>query len=307
MKKTNLSAAEKLLRAGKTKKTVFLGLRYLFLSLAALLMMYPLIWMVGASFSEEILPGISFLPANVSLLGWTEAFRMPGWGSSGGYTFFRAVWNTLQYVLPQVLFMTFSCLLVAFVIARFRFRGRKLVFALVIGTLLMPAAIFRIPLYAFWTSDGVSSLWEGSQVPFLPYLPLWAGSVFAVSSFSIFMYIQFMRSIPRDLDEAAVIDGANRFQVLWYVLMPVLKPIIITVALLLFIAGYNDYQGPLIYVVDSDRLPLAIVLKLFGKDSTNTYAHVFARAILVAAIPISIFFVAQKFFIGHDADSAIKG
>lgn len=213
----------------------------------------------------------------------------------------------MQYLIPSVVFMTGSTLLVAFVVARFRFKGRKLVFALVIGTLLMPAAIFRIPLYALWTSEAIAPLWEESTLPFIGYLPLWAGSLFAANSFSIFMYIQFMRTIPRDLDEAAYIDGANRFQVLWYVLMPVLKPIIITVGLLLLIAAYNDYQGPLIYVVDSDKLPLAIVLKLFGKDSSNTYAHIFARALLTVAIPILVFFIAQKYFIGNDADSAIKG
>jgi oligogalacturonide transport system permease protein len=302
-----LTAAQKSIRNHRIGRLAVSILKYLSLILLGFAMLYPLVWMIGASFSETIMTGISFWPESLSFLGWKEAFQLPGWGSSEGYTLFRALWNTMQYVLPEVVFGTFSTLLVAFVVARFRFKGRKIVFAVIIGTLLMPAAIFRIPLYAFWTSEGISSLWENSQSAFIPYLPLWAGSVFAVSSFSIFMYVQFMRSIPRDLDEAAAIDGANRFQVLWYVLMPVLKPIIITVALLLFIAGYNDYQGPLIYVVDSDKLPLAIVLKLFGKDSTNTYAHVFSRAILVAAIPIAIFFVAQKFFIGHDADSAIKG
>lgn len=307
MKRPAPSAAEKILRAGKTRKWAKNLFRYLFLTFAAFLMIYPLIWMIGASFSEEILPGVSFLPQQVSLLGWTEAFRLPGWGSSGGYSFFRAVWNTLQYVLPHVVFMTFSCLLVAFVIARFRFRGRKLVFALVIGTLLMPAAIFRIPLYRFWTEGPLAALWVDTDLPFLGFLPLWAGSLFAANSFSIFMYVQFMRTIPRDLDEAAYIDGAGRFQVLRYVLLPVLKPIVITVALLLFLAAYNDYQGPLIYVTRPDRLPLAIILKIFGKDSTNTYAHIFARSILTVSVPVLLFFVAQKYFLGNDTESAVKG
>lgn len=307
MKKTELSSAQRSLRNHRIRRKIGIVVRYVLLGLVGAVMLYPLLWMIGASFSETIMPGISFLPSDWSWVGWKEAFRLPGWGSSTGYSLFRALWNTLQYLIPSVLFMTFSTLLVAYVVARFRFKGRKLVFALVIGTLLMPAAIFRIPLYAFWTSEGIAPLWEETSLPFLGYLPLWAGSLFAANSFSIFMYIQFMRTIPRDLDEAAAIDGANRFQVLWHVMMPVLKPIVITVALLLLLAAYNDYQGPLIYVVDSEKLPLSIVLKLFGKDSTNTYAHIFARALLTVLVPILLFFAAQKYFIGNDADSAVKG
>jgi oligogalacturonide transport system permease protein len=141
----------------------------------------------------------------------------------------------------------------------------------------------------------------------MAFLPLWAGSVFAVNSFSIFMFIQFFRTIPRDLDEAAYMDGANKLQVLWYVLMPVLKPIVITVALLLFIAEFNDYQGPLIYITNAEFFPLAKVLPLLGLDSINTYAHVYARSIVAVSILIIVFFVAQKYFVGNNADSAIKG
>jgi oligogalacturonide transport system permease protein len=171
----------------------------------------------------------------------------------------------------------------------------------------MPNTIFRIPMYAFWTSKAIAPLWENADVPFLPYLPLWAGSLFAVNSFSVFMYIQFFRTIPRDLDEAAYIDGANKFQVLFHVLMPILKPIIMTVGLLLFISAFNDYQGPLIYRGDVSTYPLSLVLPSLGLDSTNTYAHVYARSIVGIIVLIVVFFSAQKYFVGNDADSAIKG
>jgi len=141
----------------------------------------------------------------------------------------------------------------------------------------------------------------------MPYLPLWAGSLFAINSFSVFMYIQFMRTIPKDLDEAAYIDGASKFQVLYHVLMPVLKPTVITVALLIFIASFNDYQGPLIYRGDVETYPLSLVLPMLGKDSTNTYAHVFSRSIVGVMLPIIVFFIAQKFFVGNEADTGIKG
>ena len=102
-------------------------------------------------------------------------------------------------------------------------------------------------------------------------------------------------------------DGANKFQVLFYVLMPILKPIVITVALLLFIAQFNDYQGPLIYKGVVSSYPLALVLPSLGLDSTNTYAHVYARSIVSVLILIIVFFTAQRYFVGNDADTAIKG
>jgi oligogalacturonide transport system permease protein len=291
----------------KAAKRIKTTLQYVFIILVALMMLYPLLWMISASFNDGIHTSFSLIPSDFTLVGWLDAFQAPGWGSVEGYSLIRALFNTMQYVVPQVVLMTLSTLVVAFVVARMRFKGKKIVFALIIGTLLMPATIFRIPLFAFWTSPAISPLWEGSNLPFMPFLPLWAGSLFAVNSFSIFMYIQFFRSIPKDLDEAAYIDGANKFQLLRYVLMPVLKPIVITVALLLFIASFNDYQGPLIYRGDVETYPLSLVLPMLGKDSTNTYAHIYTRSIVGVSIPILLFFVAQKYFVGNDADTAIKG
>lgn len=302
-----IPSAQQLIERNRRIRAVKTGLKYLILILTAFLMLYPLLWMVGASFNDGLNEGFSFIPKNFSWEGWQEVLLAPGWGSVRGYSILRALWNTMQIVIPQVVFMTFSTLIVAYVVARFRFKGKKLVFALIIGTLLMPATIFRIPLFVFWTSEGMSVLWEDTGLPFLSYLPLWAGSLFAVNSFSIFMYIQFMRTIPRDLDEAAYMDGANRFQVLRYVLMPVLKPIVITVALLLFIASFNDYQGPLIYRGSVETYPLSLVLPMLDKDSSNSYANVFAHSVLGIMLPILVFFIAQKYFVGNDADTAIKG
>ncbi len=291
----------------RTKKAIKETLKFSVLIIFAFLMVYPLLWIIGASFNEGAKASLWFFPEKFTFQGWKYAFSAPGWGSSEGYSIFRAVWNTMQYVIPQVVFMSFTTLITAYVVTRFRFKGKKLVFTLIIGTLLMPNTIFRIPMYAFWTSRLISPVWENTGLPFLQFLPLWAGSLFAVNSFSIFMYIQFFRTIPRDLDEAAMMDGANRLQVLYHVLMPILKPIIITVALLLFISSYNDYQGPLIYIKNDDIYPLSLVLPTLKVDSINTYANVYARSIVGVVVLIIVFFAAQKYFVGNEADSAIKG
>ncbi len=291
----------------RIKKTSIEVIKYSIIIVAALVMLYPLVWIIGASFDASQTFSFGFLPREFTLIGWKESLSAPGWGSAQGYSLLRALWNTLQFTIPEVLFGTFSCLISAYVITRMHFKGKKLIFSLVIGTLLMPSTIFRIPMYAFWTSPTLAPLWEGSTAPFMPYLPLWAGSMFAINSFSIFMFIQFFRTIPRDLDEAAYMDGANKFQVLFYVLMPILKPIVMTVALLMFISAFNDYQGPLIYRGAVSTYPLSLVLPSLGLDSTNTYAHVYARSIVSVSLLIIIFFSAQKYFVGNDADSAIKG
>jgi len=302
-----MTDTQKRIRDHRLKSDIKSVLKYSIIIMAALIMLYPLIWIIGASFDGSSVPSFSFIPQDFSLIGWQAAFSAPGWGSAQGYSLLRALSNTLQYTIPYVLFGTMSCLITAYAITRMHFKGKKIIFALIIGTLLMPATIFRIPLYAFWTSPGIVNLWDGSRIAFQAYLPLWAGSLFAVNSFSIFMFIQFFRTIPRDLDEAAYMDGANKFQVLFYVLMPILKPIVMTVALLMFISQFNDFQGPLIYRGHVSTYPLPIVLQLLGLDSTNTYAHVFARSIVSVSVLILIFFGAQKYFVGNDADSAIKG
>ncbi|MCF7929903.1 MAG: carbohydrate ABC transporter permease [Acholeplasmataceae bacterium] len=302
-----MTDAQLTIRRSKLKKNLRQSLKYVIIISATFVMLYPLLWIVGASFNLGAKESFWFWPEAFTLIGWKDAFTAPGWGSVEGYTLFRALWNTMQYVLPHVIFGTFTTLLTAYVITRMRFKGKKIVFALIIGTLLMPNTIFRIPMYAFWTSSAIAPIWEGSTAPFMPYFPLWAGSVFAVNSFSIFMFIQFFRSIPRDLDEAAYMDGANKFQVLFQVLMPILKPIVITVALLMFIAQFNDYQGPLIYKGAVSTYPLSLVLPSLGLDSTNTYAHIYARSIVSVSVLILVFFGAQKYFVGNDTDSAIKG
>ena len=296
------------LHRNKIKRNTKQSIKYFIIILSAFIMLYPLIWVIGASFNDGPKASFGFWPETFTLQGWRGAFRAPGWGRDAqGRPLLLALWNTLQYVIPYTIFQTITCLFTAYVVTRMNFKGKKIVFTLIILTLLMPATIFRIPMYVFFTSDFMRPLWVNSSVPFMPYFPLWAGGLFAVNSFSIFMYIQFFRTIPRDLDEAAYMDGANKFQVLFYVLMPILKPIVITVALLLFISSYNDYQGPLIYQGADHTKPLSLVLPMLSVDSVNTYAHVYARSIISVALLVIIFFAAQRYFIGNDADSAIKG
>jgi oligogalacturonide transport system permease protein len=281
-------------------------IRYTILILVSILMMYPVLWLLGSTFKSnyEIFSDAWFWPKNnfSDWSNWLAGFKTPGWGSGEGHGMLQAFFNTMRYAIPQTIFMTLTCLIVAYVVARMRFKGRKLIFAIIIGTLLMPNTVFRIPMYLLWQDLGW--MWKEK----LPYLPLWAGSLFATNSFSIFMYIQFFRSIPRDLDEAAAIDGCNIFQTLFYILVPVLKPVVVTVALLLFINAYNDFQGPLIYVTNVDYYTISQVLRTYvSPDSATTYSQVFARSFISLIPLIVIFFFSQKYFVSGMVESAIKG
>lgn len=188
-------------------------------------------------------------------------------------------------------------MITAYVIARKSFKGKKFVFGAVIVTLLMPELAFRIPLYLLYREVGLLD----------SFASLYVADIFASSSFFVFMIIQFMRTIPRELDEAAVMDGCNEFQILFKIIIPVIKPILITVALLSFMWGMNDFQGPLIYLNSSDKTVLSVALKqLLDGEAMVSYGRVFAASCLGLLPMIAIFFMGSRYFIDGVASTGSK-
>jgi len=183
-------------------------------------------------------------------------------------------------------------------VSRFSFKGKKIVFMLIIATLLMPDVVFRIPMYLLWRDLNLLNT----------FFPLWLDSAFATNSFFIFLLIQFMRTIPRELDEAAKMDGCNSLQTLIYILVPVMIPPIITVALLTFMWGMNDFLGPLIYITDIAKYPLSIALRMAmdTTDSAVEWRNVFAMSVISIIPSLVLFFSAQKFFIEGIATTGSK-
>ena len=161
----------------------------------------------------------------------------------------------------------------------------------------MPELAFRIPLYLLYREVGLLDT----------YASLYISDIFASSSFFIFMIIQFMRTIPRELDEAAVMDGCNDFQILWKIIVPVIKPILITVCLLCFMWGMNDFQGPLIYLNSADKTVLSVILKqqLDGEAMVN-YGRVFAASVLGLLPMIALFFSGSRYFVDGVASTGGK-
>jgi len=271
------------------------GIRYAILIAVGLVMIYPLLWLVGASFKSntEIFTNPSFIPMEPTLDGFIR-----GWQTSTPYNFGHFYWNTFLMVFPKVVGTAISCTLVAYGFARFEFPGKKLLFGCLIAVLLLPDVVTRIPQYLVFRDLG----WLDT------YLPMWVPSALAADAFFVFMLVQFLRAIPRDMEEAARIDGANTFQVLIFVVVPMLAPAIISVCLFQFMWTMNDFLGPLIYISSVATYPISLALQL-SIDATESFSwnKILAMTVISLAPSLVVFFLAQKHFIRGVATGGTKG
>lgn len=270
-------------------------IRYTILTLVAIIMLYPIIWMVGASFksNSEIFTSIGFIPSSIDFQAYID-----GWNTKGDYTFTLYFINTFQYVIPKIIFTVISATITAYGFARFDFPLKKVMFSLLMATMFLPQVVTRIPLYLFWNKLDLLDT----------YVPLLANSFFGQEPFFVFMMIQFLRSIPRDLDEAATVDGCSSFGVLWRILVPALKPALISCIIFQFVWTFSDFLGPLIYITSQDKFPVSLALRLNVDPSTNTpWNQVFAMSVISLLPAIVLFFSAQKYFVEGVTSSGIKG
>ncbi len=280
------------LLSAKSRKAIVI---YCILILGALIMCYPLIWMFFATFktNAEIFASKNLLPASFSLDAYIK-----GWHGVGEYTFARFFTNTLVLVIPTVLCTVFSCSIVAYGFARFSFPFKKIWFALMLSTLMLPNSVIIIPRFLLFNRLG----WLDSYLPFI------VPALFACYPFFIFMIVQFLRGVPKELDEAARIDGCNAGKTLFYVLYPVLKPALFSAGLFQLMWTWNDFFNALIYISKVDKFPLSLGLRI-SLDSASAVAwnQIMAMALLSILPLIIIFFFAQRYFVEGITTSGIKG
>ena len=270
-------------------------LRYVALATIGLAMLYPLIWLVGASFKSnaEVFSEVGFWPHHFNFGAYVR-----GWKTGTEYTFATYFLNSFLIVVPRIIVTVISCVLVAFAFARFDFWGKKFLFSIMIGTMMLPQIILRVPQYLMFKSFG----WLDT------YLPLIVPSAFATDTFFVFLLVQFLRAIPRDMEEAAQIDGCNSLQLLWYIIVPLLKPAIISVVVFQFIWTMNDFMGPLIYLSTVERFPVSLALKMsIGASEAVEWGSVIAISIVALLPSVIVFFLAQRHFIEGATSSGIKG
>ncbi|WP_373418447.1 carbohydrate ABC transporter permease [Sagittula sp. MA-2] len=279
----------------RRKARINSAIRYGLLILVGLVMIYPLIWLIGASFktNSEMFSSAWFWPKEPTLDGYVK-----GWQTSTPYTFATFFINSMQIVIPKVIGTAVSCTLVAYGFARFQFPGKKVLFTILIATLLLPDVVTRIPQYLLFRELG----WLDT------YLPLFAPSWLAGDAFFVFMVIQFLRAIPREMEEAARCDGANVVQTLVFIVVPMLMPAIISVCLFQFMWTMNDFLGPLIYVSTVEKYPISLALKL-SIDATEAFDwnQILAMTVLALTPSLVVFFLAQKSFIEGISTGGVKG
>ncbi len=269
--------------------------RYTLLITVGVLMLYPLIWLIGASFKSnaEIFTEIGFWPSRFDIAPYVK-----GWKTSTEYSFTRYFANSFLIVIPRIIVTVISCVLVAYAFARFDFFGKKVLFSIMVATMMLPQIVLRIPQYImFQQFDMIDS-----------YLPLILPSAFATDTFFVFMLVQFLRGIPRDMEEAAQMDGCNSLQMLVYIIVPLLKPAIISVIVFQFIWTMNDFIGPLIYLSSVEKYPVSLALKLsIGATEEVEWASVIAISVLALVPSVAVFFAAQKHFVQGVASTGLKG
>ena len=280
------------------KRQIATVAKYVVLILVGILMIYPLVWMIGASFkpNSEIFSSIGFIPKEPTVQGYKDA--MNGYG--GDIDIWKSMINTYKIVIPKVILTIASCTLTAYGFARFKFKGHDFLFALLMATLFLPNVVLNVPQFIMYNGWG----WVDSPL----YLPLIVPTLFAQDTYFVFMLIQFLRNVPRELDEAAKIDGCTALGTLWHVIVPCLKPAMTSAALFQFMWSSNDFMGPLLYVSTPKRYPAAIFVKMsMDADTGFSWNRILALSLISIVPSLVVFFIAQDQFIDGVTAGSVKG
>jgi multiple sugar transport system permease protein len=272
-------------------------LRLLVLILILAVVLYPLAWMVGTSFKspEEIASNIGLIPET-----FTPSNFAAGW-QKFDVNFGRFFLNSAMVSGLTVVGNTVSCLLAAYAFGRLRFKLRQFWFSIMIATLLLPGHVLIIPQYILFRNLG----WVGGD---WPYLPLLVPQFLATEAFFVFLMVQFMRGIPRELDEAAKIDGASPYSIFQHVILPLSRPALVTTAIFSFIWTWNDFFRQLVFLSSLDDYTVPVALTLFiDSTSESSVGPMFAMSLL-SLIPVFLFFVAfQRMLVEGINTSGLKG
>lgn len=266
---------------------------FCFVLLAVLL--YPVAWLLGSSFKPgtEILVNPSPIPWEATLANFEIAFQ-----GVGGLSLWQLFVNSMTISVLSVVGNVMSCVLAAYAFARLQFRFRGALFAFMISTIMLPMHVVLIPQFIIFNQLGmVGTFW-----------PLVLPKFLATEAFFVFLMIQFIRGIPRDLDEAARIDGAGPFRTFWSIILPLMRPAVITTMIFSFIWSWDDFFPQLIYLNKPESFTLQLGLRLFvDQTSASAFGPMFAMSVL-AILPVVLFFaVFQRYLVDGMATSGMKG
>lgn len=268
-------------------------IRHVLLLAGATLMLYPVIWMVVSSFrpTDEIFRSPGLLLTEPTLENYVD-----GW-SALTHPFSHYLVNSALIVLGCVVGNLVSCSLAAYAFARLEFRGKKMAFALMLLGIMLPIHVVIVPQYVFFSQLG----WVNTLLPII--LP----KMLATDAFFIFLMVQFIRGVPRELDEAARIDGAGHPRIFSQIMLPLMVPALATTAIFTFIWAWNDFFTQLIYLTDPDMFSVPVALRAFVDSTGSTsWGSLFAMSI-VSLIPLFLLFLfGQRFLVKGIATTGIK-
>jgi len=282
------------------RRALYNAIVYALLIGIGLIILLPLSWMLTAALRGE---GETVFTVPTSWFP-TESFHFENFLrvlTYESYPLWRPTLNTLFLVTLNVIGTVLSNSLIAFAFARLRFPGRDLLFRIIVFTMLLPGAALLIPSFLLFNQLG----WYGT------YYPLWVPAFFG-NAWSIFITRQYMRSFPRDLDDAARIDGCGYFGIYRYIILPMSKPVLTVLAVFTIVGVWNDFTGPLIYLSNSDQFTLAIALDYFRRSAFSTMSvnttNLVMAASLLSVLPILIlYFFLQEYLIGGISSVGLKG
>ncbi|MET8868992.1 carbohydrate ABC transporter permease [Nonomuraea sp. NPDC004580] len=268
-------------------------LKHLGLGVFVLLMLYPLIWMIVSSLKPDhlILTEPGLIPSEVTfdnfVAGW-NALNRP---------FSVFFLNSLLVTVGSIIGNLFSCSLTAYALARLEFRMRGVYLAITLLSVMLPMHVLVIPQYIFFSQlDLVNT-----------YYPLLIPKFLATDAFFIYLMVQFIRTIPRDLDRAAWIDGSGPFRTFWYVVLPLMRPALVTTTIFTFIWTWNDFFVPLIYLTSPKMFTVPVALNSMVDSETQGGVGMLFAMSLVSLLPVLIFFaIAQKQLIRGIATTGLK-
>ncbi|MBT9778566.1 ABC transporter permease subunit [Clostridium sp. MCC353] len=261
----------------------------------AVLMFYPIIWMFFSSFKETRL--VMTTVTQLFPKEWTLDNYFTGWKGFGGITFATFFKNSLVITLLSTTGAVLSSSMVAYGFARIQFKGKNALFFCMIITMMLPHQVIMIPQYIIFNMLG----WVNTALPIV--VPSWFAK-----AFFIFMIMQFIEGVPRELDEAARIDGCSDYSIFTHIIVPLVRPAMVTCAIFEFYWKWDDYMGSLLYLNSPQKYTVAIALKNFTDPmSSSDYGAMFAMCVLSLLPVIIIFLLLQKYIVEGVASSGIKG
>lgn len=269
------------------------ALSHFVLLIVAVLFFVPFLWLVITSLKPEtqvFTDPLIWIPKPIMWSNYPDALTTPA------FNFLPLLRNTLWYVTTTTIGTVVSSTMVAYGLARLRFPGRNVLFVITLATMMLPGIVTLIPTYVLFKWLG----WVGSYAPLI--VPAFFGS-----AFNIFLLRQFMMTIPWDLTDAALVDGANDFTILWKIVVPLITPALLVIAVFNIMWTWNDFFGPLIYLSKSEQYPLVMGLYAFRTQHSTQWTLMMAATLATCFPLIALFFIAQRYFIEGITLTGLKG